>query len=99
MGDVAVRKHCYIYCAVFDDALQLIFFEDRDPTRVQGPGKFGWVATPGDIGDLGRGEAHYLELRVVTEYQVEVMEIPACGAKDKNVFHKEGHQPFPCMLR
>jgi hypothetical protein len=73
-----------------DELLQLGLGDDRDAGGIRRAGELGRVAPTGDARDLGGGEGHDLDGRVVTVDDVEVMEVATRRAHDHDACPMHG---------
>jgi len=82
--DVAVGEDDLIHAGIPAQRLEVALLEDRNAFGIQGSGERGGIPAAGDAGDLRRGERYDLDRCIVAEHDVEVVEIAACRAQDKN---------------
>ena len=86
--DVAVSKIAYLHVVLTDQINQLRFGINGNALGIQFSGKSCRILSSVDVGNLGRGERHYVERRVVSVIRVEIVKIPTGGTNDDNIlFH------------
>jgi hypothetical protein len=89
------------------EALCIALGINRDAFRIHLPGQLAGIRAAFDIGNLGRSECHHFIVRVVTEEDVEVVEIAPGGAHDEStdrghkelLDRKDEFQPGSCFHR
>ena len=84
---VGVREHDLVDAVLADELRELVLGADLDAVGVQRAGEHGRIDAIVDPGDLGRGEGDDLGLRVVTERDVEVVEVASAGSHDDQLAH------------
>src|ERR1039458_8770811 len=89
VGNIAVGKHDRINLVFGNQLFHILFLEDRDAFRIQASCRFGRITAAGNVRNLGGGECDYVLVGIVAEQDIEVVEVPACGAKNQNSLH--GH--------
>ena len=57
------------------------------PSGYRSPAKFRGITASSNVGDLCGSEGNYVELRVVTKDDVEVVEVPTGSPKNQNLLH------------
>ena len=88
MRHVAVGKDHLIDGKLVDQLNQIAFRKNRDALGVKRPGQRGRVGAVFNIWDLSRSEGDHLAIAVITEDDIEVVEIAACRPHDENLrFH------------
>ena len=87
MRNVAIGEHHHVDGVVLNEALEIFLLEYRNPLRIQASRKHGRVAPSGDVWDLGGSESNNLVVEVLTEKNVEIVEVSARSSENENGFH------------
>ncbi len=69
---------------ILDQFEQVALGIDRDAFRIEFPGQFRRISAAFDVGDLGCSKCHYFIVFVVTEIDIEVVEVAPGGAHDES---------------
>ena len=88
MIDVAVGEDANVDFLVANDLLHVFFFDNGNAFGIHIAREFAGIPASSNVGNLCGGESDYLIVGVVTEDNIEVMKITACGSKYKYTFHR-----------
>jgi hypothetical protein len=89
--DIAVGEHHLVDPVLPADAGEIVLRQDRNAVRVAAAGERGRIGPAGDARDLGGGERHHLEGRIVAKRDIEVMEVAPGGTHDDDSPRFVGH--------
>ena len=87
VGDVGVREHHFVHAVRPDQLIQLGLRHDRDAGGVAVARQIGWVGAAVDVRDLRRGEGNDVHTGIVTEHDVERVEVASAGPSDDHALH------------
>src|SRR5208283_2290930 len=88
VGNVAVGKDHFVNFVFGDQLFEILLFEDGNAFRVEVSGKFRRIAASGYVGNLSGGEGYYVIIRIISEADVEIVEVSAGGTKNQNSLHR-----------
>ena len=84
MGNVAVGEDHLLNGLVANQLPQLFFWINRNAVWIQGAAQFGRVAPALDSRNLSSRERDNLVIGIIAKAYIEIVEIPARGAKNEN---------------
>ena len=89
MGDVRISEDDLFDLIFFDQFKQVGLGKDGDALRIEFPSKLRWISATLDIGDLGCSKCNHFIVLIVTEIDIEVVEVAPGGAHDESTgWHK-----------
>jgi hypothetical protein len=98
--DVAVGKHSDVDRELGNELLQILLFKNRYAIGIQAPRERRRINPARNVGNLCGCERSYPVVKVVAEENVEVVEVSARSAKQKDGFHEDlTALKLPCIFR
>ena len=91
--EVGVGHDAFGHAQLANQLLEPVLRMYNNAIRVERSGQFGRVNAIRNVGNLLRRKCHNLVCRVSAIYEVEVVEVSACGAKYERLYsaHKYSH--------
>src|SRR5208282_501580 len=88
VGDIAVGKDHRLNLVFGDQFFEILLFEDGNALGIKMTGKFRRITAAGYVGNLSGGEGYYVIIRIISEPDVEIVEVSAGSTKNQNSLHR-----------